>query len=308
MLTAAHLTEAIRNAEPSVAPENVLSEPLKRNTSGCLCWLAANLLVSEKDPANVTLAILAADHKISPVEAYCETVEMAMAIAENEGALVTIGIRPDRPETGYGYVEANLRASLSTVGGSKAYLVKKFHEKPSLDLATQYAETDGFYWNSGMFFWRLDTFLAEMERVAPLHFDVIHRLVPLLASGNQLGAERVFAELPDISIDYLLMERASKVAVVEATFEWDDVGSWDALSRYAVTDARGNTEFGDTVLVHSADCVVHNAAGDITVCMSGVYGLLVVVTDDAVLVCDRTQAQSVKDIVGKLKERGSSKL
>ena len=308
ILTAEHLTEAIQNSHPEVPYENILVEPLKRNTAGCLCWLAANLLVTEPDPEDVTLIILAADHRISPLAEFHRTVQDAIAIAENDGVLVTVGIRPNRPETGYGYIEADLQVPLATEKSTSAFRVKKFHEKPSLDLATQYSVDNRFYWNSGMFFWRLDIFLSELQRVAPSHYDVIDRLVPLLRDGDRLDAERVFAELPDISIDYLLMERATNVAVVEASFDWDDVGSWEAFARYIPSDIRGNATLGDSVLVQTADCVVHNKSENLTVCLSGVYGLLVVATDDAILICNKGDTKSIRDIVERLKDSNSEKL
>ena len=308
VLTAPHLTAAISSSEPIIRSENIVVEPLKRNTAGCLCWLAANLLVRESDPPNVTLAILPADHRISPLESFHETVAAALAIAENDGAIVTIGIRPDRPETGYGYVEADLAKPLESVNSCGAFGVLQFHEKPSVDLATEYVATEGFYWNSGMFFWRLDTFLTEMERVAPKHNAIIRRLVPLIREGNVKEAERVFSELPDISIDYLLMEHASNVAVVEASFQWDDVGSWDAISRYIEADERGNAALGDCVLVHTADCLVHNSSSNLTLCLNGVYDLLVVATNDAILICNKSEVQSVREVVAKLKTQGSTKL
>ena len=159
-----------------------------------------------------------------------------------------------------------------------------------------------------MFFWRLDTFLTEMERVAPKHNAIIRRLVPLIREGNVKEAERVFSELPDISIDYLLMEHASNVAVVEASFQWDDVGSWDAISRYIEADERGNAALGDCVLVHTADCLVHNSSSNLTLCLNGVYDLLVVATNDAILICNKSEVQSVREVVAKLKTQGSTKL
>lgn len=308
VLTAHHLAEVIKAAEPELPAENIVCEPMKRNTAGALCWLAATLMAREVDSDEVTLAILAADHKISPIEAFRDTVSAAMNLAERDGALVTIGIRPDRPETGYGYIEAELTNPLDASLECLAYSVNRFHEKPSLDLAAEYVATEGFYWNSGMFFWRLDSFLNELKRVAPQHHSVTCQIAALLREGDEKGAGRVFASLPDISIDYVLMERASKVAVVEATFSWDDVGSWDAVSRYMHADSRGNASFGDNVMVQTADCTVHNASTGVTVCLAGVYDLLVVATDDALLVCDKSQTQAVREIVARLKLQGSTKL
>lgn len=308
VLTAIHLADAITEWEPSIPVKNILCEPSKRNTAGCLCWLASNLLVHEQDPSKVSLAILAADHRIAPNEAFIESISSAMNLAEEGHALVTIGIRPTRPDIGYGYIESDLTRPIEVGEPAKAYHVTRFHEKPSSDLAAEYVATEGFYWNSGMFFWRLDLFLSELERVAPQHFAVTMELVPLLAEGNQAEAAALFATLHDISIDYLLMERASSVAVVEATFEWDDVGSWDAIARYVEQDVRGNASLGDNVMVNTADCMIHNTSKEITVCLSGVYDLMVVVTDDAVLICDKEQSQTVREVVAKLNERKSTKL
>lgn len=308
VLTSLHLEGAIQESEPNLASTNIICEPMKRNTAGCLCWLAANLLSQDLDPSNVTLAILAADHKISPIEAFHETIEAAMDLAETEGRLVTIGIRPDRPETGYGYIEADLMRPNLFSDSCLAYSVSRFHEKPSSDLAEEYVSTEGFYWNSGMFFWRLDVFLAELAKVAPRHFAVTCELVPLIRDGDLSLASRVFATLPDISIDYLLMERSTNVSVVEATFEWDDVGSWDAVARYMDTDVRGNTLIGDNVMVEATDCTVHNSTKGMTVCLSGVHDLLVVVTHDAVLICDKQKPPAVREMVTQLAAQGSTKL
>ena len=308
VLTASHLTESISLACPDVLAENILTEPAKRNTAGCNCWLAANLLASGVDPNECVLAILPADHRIRPDEAFRATAEAAFSIAEDSGALVTIGIRPTRPETGYGYIEIDQSVTPIMSNEQRWFQGLQFHEKPSHDLATTYVESHAFLWNSGMFFWRLDAFLNQLRRTAPKHFSIVNRLVPLIRDHKALEAERVFCELPDISIDYAVMERATHVAVVEAGFDWDDVGSWDALSRLVDTDARGNATIGDAVLVKSADCVVHNTSKELTVCLVGAYDLLVVATDDAVLICDKDDVQSVRDVVAKLRESGSAKL
>ena len=308
VLTDEHLAQSVLLAEPQIESSNLLIEPLKRNTAGCLCWLAANLLAMRVEPSETTLAILPADHRISPVDAYRQTIEQALKIAETTGAIVTIGLRPTRPETGYGYIESDIERSTGTSGQYPAFSVRKFHEKPDVSKAREYAGNPAFLWNSGMIFWRLDTFLSEIQRVSSLHYSVIQRLTPLIQARDVLEAERVFAELPDISIDFLLLEHALSVSVIVPPFEWDDVGSWDALSRYLDTDVHGNATIGDSVIVQSDGCIVHNESQNVTVCLSGVENLLVVATDDAILVCDKTRVQTVRDIVARLKERNSRKL
>lgn len=299
-----------RELEASVneaVPVQVVAEPLRRNTAGALAWLAATLLAEHGEPEGITIAVLTSDHRIEPPDAFRRDIEAALELAEREHAIVTIGVRPLRPDPSYGYLEIDLGETIE-LHGARAHPVRRFHEKPSPDLAREYAAAPDFLWNSGMFFWPLTVFLDEMARVAPRHLDVIHRLAPLIRDGDVLGAERVFAELPDISIDYLLMERASRIFVVEADFEWDDLGTWGALARYLQTDTRGNSAYGDCVLHHSADCVVYNDAPDVVTCVSGAYNLLVVVTADAVLVCNKDQPESVREVVAALRERGSETL
>jgi len=308
ILTAEHLAQSILLSDSELSAQNLLIEPLKRNTAGCLCWLAANLLAKGVEPGETTLAILPSDHRISPLEQFRETVGHAMDVAEKSGAIVTVGLKPIRPETGYGYIEAELSRDSGDQSSSYAYPVKQFHEKPAPEVAELYASNPAFLWNSGMFFWRLDTFLSEIERVAPLHFSVIQRLVPLIEMGDILQAERTFAELPDISIDYLLLEHAPNVLVLQAGFDWDDVGSWDALARYLDTDGLGNATVGDSVIEQSQGCIVHNESQNLTVCLSGVENLLVVTTDDAILICDKSRVQTVRDVVSRLRERNSRKL
>lgn len=303
-----HLVEPLLAHDPNLTPERILAEPAKRNTAGCLVWVAANLLAQGNEPSQTTLAIVTADHKIQPVTEFRKTLNAALEIAEAHQKLVTIGIPATRPETGYGYVEADPQRPIALSSEVEAWSVQKFHEKPSSELAQVYAETPVFFWNSGMFFWTLAAFMEAFQQVSPVHHDVMLRVAEALKLGDRSAAERAFCDLPDISIDYALMERASNVAVVRATFEWDDLGSWDAVARSMPQDERGNAVSGDAILLHSADCMVHNAASDQIVTLIGAYDLMVVVTDDAILICNREQAQSVREAVAELKKRGSAKV
>ena len=304
---AAHLREPMLHALDDFTAERILTEPAKRNTAGCVVWTAANLLAKGIKPEEVMLAMVPADHRIVNEDGYQRTLQTALHIAETTDALVTIGIPTTRPETGYGYIEANFAQPISG-GAARAFPVTKFHEKPSEALASNYVTQEEFYWNAGMFFWRLSSLLSELNHTSPKHHDALLEIAQYLASGEEQQAEELFCTLPDISIDYALMEGAKNVAMVEAAFEWDDLGSWDALDRYMVKDARGNSFVGDAILLHSADCMVHNESKNMTVCVLGGYDLMVITTDDAVLVCNRDQAQSVRAVVDELKRRGSEKI
>jgi len=303
VITAEHLKEPIQAVIPQIPAANVIAEPMKRNTAGCLTYMVATLRARYGDAA-ISMAVVTADHLIGPESAFQLDVRLALDIAETEGGIAIIGIPPSRAETGYGYVEIEPTA----IPGKSAFAAKQFHEKPNQELADEYVEDGNFLWNSGMFFWTLDTFTDELSRATPAHGEVLQRLIPQLSTDDAAGAARTFSELSDISIDYALLEKASKISVVKATFSWDDLGSWDAIGRFLPTDDHGNAASGDSVVIASENTMIHNASAGLTVAISNVSNVLVIATDDAVLVVDRDHAQSVKLIVNELKARNSPKI
>lgn len=295
-----------------VAPANVLVEPAKRNTLGCLCWAAASLIAREME--NPTIAVLTADHLIADEEAFRNCVKSACQTAEETGGLVTIGIRPLRPETGYGYVEvgAQLVSTSSGVeadeGDSQAYKVASFHEKPTAEIAEQFVASGRHYWNSGMFFWTLDAFLKALALAQPEVERLTAQMANALQRGDRETAVLKFEEIPNISVDYALMEKASEVYMVPATFGWDDIGAWDALCRTLPADDAGNAVFGDAELVDTEGSIVYSDVEGLTIGVVGMKDTVVVATGDAVLVVPKDQAQRVREIVAKLKESGSDKV
>lgn len=307
--TAPHLVGPSQAHLIGLPAANIQAEPHKRNTAGCLVWVAANLLAKDPDArAKVSMAVLAADHRISPDDGFQATVSKALDVAENHNSIVTIGIKPDRPETGYGYIEVDQTSANQGDDRVVIRAVKQFREKPDAATAEQFLASGGFLWNSGTFFWTLDTFLTELENAAPELYQATLRLADLLRTGDSQGASEAFAALPSISIDYALMEKARKVAVAQAAFDWDDVGAWDALDRSLPTDEQQNVGRGDVVSVDSKSCIVVNDHPGITTCLLGVEGLVVVVTEDAVLVCPKERAQDVRAVVEALKNKGVPKV
>ena len=283
----------------AVVPEaQVLAEPLKRNTLGALVWSVAALLAEGNAP-ETSVAILTADHRIAPPAAFRACVEDALAVAETEGGLVTIGIRPDRPETGYGYIEADLSARRGA-----GYIARSFREKPDLETAKTFLAAGSFLWNSGMFFFTLGDFGAALAETQPEARIVLDEIVVALKAGNHNVAKWHFEGLKNESIDYAVMERASKVSVVPSRFDWDDLGAWDALERSMPLDIAGNVNEGETILIDSSGCVVYNDVKTKTVAVLGMTDVIVVCTDDAVLVCPKTEAQRVKQIVQTIGNRG----
>ncbi len=280
-----------------VPPGQILVEPAKRNTLGCLCWAAAQLSVHFGD--DVTMAVLTADHRIGEPDRFRARVELAMAVAESEGALVTIGMPPDRPETGFGYIETDP----GTEHPAGVFRTRSFREKPDRATAEAFLAQGGFYWNGGMVFATLPTFFKELEAAQPEAFEATRTMIQALGEGDAASAERAFETLPNISVDYALLEKSPRVMTVVADFPWDDVGSWDALERSFPADEAGNVAVGDVICIDAEGNIVYSDADRMLVGIVGLKDVLVVVTPDAVLVCPKKDAQRVKEIVAEVKSR-----
>ena len=287
-------------AETALAPGialDYLLEPVGRNTAPAIAVGA--LRIREQFGEDATMLVLPSDHLIRDSVAFADAVKSAVRLAE-QGYLVTFGIAPTGPETGFGYIEADQSRKL----GAEGLAVRRFVEKPSREKAEEYLASGGYYWNSGMFCFRVGDFLAELARSAPEVSDAV------LAAWQATSREQVpvaidpaaFARIADISIDYAVMEKAERVAVVPGKFDWSDIGSWQALGELVPADAEGNRVQGDAVLVDSKDCFVQS--DDRLVATVGVQNLLVVDTPDALLIADRSRAQDVKTVVQRLKASG----
>ncbi len=301
------LTEPIRKALPQMPHENVIAEPAKRNTAACLALAAAHLRVRHGDTP-VAMAVLTADHKITDVERFRQTVDAALSFAEQSTTLVTIGVRPTRPETGYGYIEIDTKLANAEGPPSTADIrpVACFREKPDFATAREFATSGRHLWNSGMFFWRSDAFDAGLANHMPALAAAVPILVEAIKAGDPATLQRAFEALEDVSIDVGLLERAANVHVIPASFGWDDVGAWDALSRTRECDASGNVATGEPVLIDAQNCIVYNEAGAdrMAVAVIGVNDLVVATTPDAVLVCARDRVQDVRRAVAELRRTG----
>jgi mannose-1-phosphate guanylyltransferase len=293
---------AARRMLRALPPENFIVEPCARNTAPCV-GLAA-LHVAARDPKGV-VAMLPADHHIERPKAYRDALAAAAALAER-GAIATIGIRPSRPETGYGYLALGprLAARGARRGGAAAHKVERFVEKPDVVTAARYLAEGGYLWNSGIFVFRADVILDEIRRAMPVlgeQLDVIGGALRTPAYKRTL--KRVFPDCPSISIDYGVMEKSKRIAVVPADFGWSDVGSFAALSDVRPTDDLGNVAEGDALVIDGRNDVVV-AAGGRPVAVVGLDDVIVVDAGDAVLVCRRDRAQDVRKAVEELARRG----
>lgn len=275
---------------------NVLIEPVSRNTAAAI-GLAALELKRRSGDENAVFAVLPSDHHVTDIDSFLKTLLIAKEVALQD-YLVTIGIRPRYPETGYGYVERG--EPLASLGYQGVHRVARFVEKPDLQTAARYLESGKYYWNSGTFVWRVGTLLAAMREHLP---QVYQGLEEIERSGFDPSVmARVYEGFPDISVDYGVMEKASRRAVVLGEYGWSDVGSWSALGELLESDERGNVAQGEVVALDCSDSILHSERG--LLAAVGLHEMIVVATDDAVLVCPKEKAQDVREIVKRLGERG----
>jgi mannose-1-phosphate guanylyltransferase len=297
VVTSERHSGATRQQLPDLPPENVLAEPAARNTAPCVAWAAAH--VSARNP-NAVMMVLPADPHIGDETAYRELLTRASKAAA-EGGLVTIGVKPTRPETGYGYIECG--AELSS-GVNK---VQRFVEKPDAARAQEFVKDKRFLWNSGMFFFRADKVLEEYQRQLPdLHAFAVGYREQASASVAQSYVIARYAELTSISIDHGIMEKAADVRVVPGAFGWYDIGSWTTAWELASKDADGNAVLAEASVVESKNCYVRANAGKL-VALIGVEDLVVVDTEDALLIMPRERAQDVRRVVEDLTKRDAKK-
>ncbi len=255
------------------------------------------------------MGVLTADHRIPDTEPFVQTVGKAMDCAEQNEGLVTIGIKPTRPDTGYGYIEVDCGTGCLPSGDSMQKAVR-FIEKPDPEAASEYLSSGRFFWNSGMFFWRLSSFQNEFGKANPVMAETLEDLTDALSENSEERAARIFDALPNISIDYALMEKARCVYVVPGNFAWDDLGTWTSIERTFPKDGDSNVAVGSPVLLDTSDSIVYNAPGAsrMAVGLLGMKDVVVIVNDDAVLVMPKDRAQDVKKVVLALRDRNFTQL
>lgn len=297
VVTAENQAALVRATLPDLPAENVLAEPEGRNTAPCIGLAAFEL--ARREEASVQV-VLPADHVIHPADAFRRTIAAAAEEAESADVLVTFGIRPDHPATGYGYVETG--AVLGERAGIAVHAVERFVEKPDLERAREFLASGRFLWNSGMFVWRTDAIWRALER----HLPAVPSGLARVAAGADL--REVYGSLPRLPIDTAVLERADNVRMLPIDYRWSDVGSWAALPEIHEADAAGNWRvLAEGALLVSEDasgCVGYaDQAGEL-IALVGVRDLVVVRAGRATLVCHRDRAQDVRAIVEKLKREG----
>ena len=287
--------EATMEQLPEVPPRNVLREPAARNTAPCVGLAAIQIL--EQDPDGI-MFVMPADHVIQTEEAFAAAARKAVETIEGDDSkLVLFGVIPTFPATGYGYIE---RGDLISSAAPRLYSVNAFREKPHRTLAEEYLRDGRFFWNCGIFCWKAQTIIDLLKQ----HQPELHAGLMRIASGihDDRGTEVIADEFPNlksISIDYAVLERAQNVVVIEAPFQWDDVGSWLSLPRLNGSDAEGNTIDGPFCGVDTQGCIIRTT-DDHLIATLGLRNMIIVHTSDATLVVDAAQSERIKEILSQL--------
>jgi mannose-1-phosphate guanylyltransferase len=305
VVTNRQLVEPVRRQLPQVPAAAIIGEPCKRDTAPCI-GLAAGILV-RRDPEAVML-VAPADHVISPDDAFQDAIRQALKIVDSDpGRIITFGIRPTYPAESFGYIERGLPVSDAgndVPAAAGAYPVARFREKPDIETARQYLAAGNFYWNSGIFVWRAQTILDALRQYEPQMYEHLAAIAEA-ADSPRFGdvLDHQFEAIVGKSIDFAVMEHYDQVSVIEAPFQWDDVGSWQALARLHGTDEQGNTLVGRNLALRTTNTIVRSDDQHLVVTL-GVDNLIVVHTPDATLVVDKDDEQSVREAVKLIEQRG----
>jgi mannose-1-phosphate guanylyltransferase len=286
-----------------IDPSRVLGEPFRRNTAPCLAYGTFRIL---KENPDAVITVTPADHLIVKEEQFCEVIKSCYSFAEANDGLITLGIKPDRPETGYGYIQADQKKPVK--GYDNLLKVKTFTEKPDIDLAKVFIESGDFFWNSGIFIWNIKSILSALEKHMPdtYHvFDEGRNLYGTKQEKNFVG--KTYAECRSISIDYGIMEKADNVYVMCTDIGWSDLGTWSSLSEHSAVDKKGNALVRGEVFVYESKGNILNIAPGKVAVLQGLKDFIIVDSDDVLLIVKRDDEQNIKQYLEDVKKATDEK-
>lgn len=284
--------ELVRQQLPEIPEENILCEPVGRNTAPCIGLGAVHMRKKYED---AVMYVLPSDHLIKYTSIFLSTLTDAGEVAEQGENLVTLGITPDCPETGYGYIKFLPDQMLG-----RAFEVDRFVEKPDLETAKEYVASEQYLWNSGMFIWKVSTILKNLETYLPETYQGLNRIADAIGTEEEeLVFEKEFSAFQSESIDYGIMEKAKNIYILSGSFGWDDVGSWLAVGRIKKSNEFGNVINGNAVTVDTKNCIIQG--GKKLIATVGIEDIIVVDTEDALLICEKDSAGNIKKVLENLK-------
>ena len=299
VVTGQNLKAEVMRQLPEIPRENIIAEPFGRNTAPCIA-LATTVINKREKGQPVVMAILPADHLVKDVKTFQEILKTAAQYAAKSDTLVTLGIKPTYPETGYGYIQRT--DQVIELEGQKIYPVKTFAEKPNIETATRFLGSGDFYWNGGIFIWSSKTILKEFEEQMADLYDALPGIAEKVDTpAFDVEVLKVYSATKSISIDYAIMEQAEKVSVIESDFEWNDVGSWEAVFNLSEKNNKNNAIHSDYAIEIDSHNNYFYSESKKLVAAVDVDDLIFVETADSILICKKNSSQRVKEIVDKLK-------
>lgn len=300
IVTSAEYVPLVKQQLPEVAAENIVAEPSKKNTAPCIAYIAFKLF--KKDPKAVMIAT-PSDNLILEQDEFQKTAATALKFVDHINALVTIGVKPTHPNTGYGYIQHETAAAAPDI-----YQVKTFTEKPNKELAETFIASGDFLWNAGIFTWKVKNILAAFEKHLPEMYEVFAAEKDKFNTAEETAAiEQIYPQCTNISIDFGIMEKAENVYVIPATFSWSDLGTWNSAWDNMEKDYFGNAVVGKDVVVVDADnCMVHVPDNKL-VLLQGMHDYIIVDTKDVLMICKKDQEQEIKEYVAEIKRNKGDK-
>ncbi len=290
VVTSAAYAQLVRQQLPEIPVSNILLEPCRRNTAPCIAYVSWR--IKSQDP-EADIVVSPSDHVVLNQQEFQRVVTSALNFTAETDAIVTLGMKPTRPETGYGYIQADL--SVACARNREIYQVDAFHEKPDLEKAKSYIAQKNFFWNSGLFVFRVGTIINALRIFAPEISEIFENLLPVYGTDREQQAiDERFPDCPSVSIDYAVMEKADEIYVFPADFGWSDLGTWGSLREQSPRDIQGNAVIGQKVtLYESRNCIIH-AADERRVVVQGLDGYIVAEKDNTLLICRLADEQLIR--------------
>ncbi|MCR5779555.1 MAG: mannose-1-phosphate guanylyltransferase [Bacteroidaceae bacterium] len=290
VVTSARYADLVHEQLPEIPVSHILQEPCRRNTAPCIAYVSWRIK-AENPQANIVVS--PSDHIVLSVPEFQRVITSALSFTAETDSIVTLGMQPTRPETGYGYIQADM--SVASPRNKEIYRVDTFHEKPALELAEKYIRRKNFFWNSGIFLFRVSTIVNALRIYSPEIAEIFEPLLPIYGTPEEQEViDREFPRCPSISIDYAVMEKAEEIFVFPASFGWSDLGTWGSLHEQSAKDANGNVCIGQRIdLYESQDCIIHTTQ-ERRVVVQGLDGFIVAEKDNTLLICRRSEEQRIR--------------
>ena len=295
VVTNAKYADIVKEQLPDMPRQNILCEPCRRNTAPCIAYVSWR--IKSKDP-KANIVVTPSDHVVMNVPEFQRVVSECMAFTQDSDAIVTLGMKPTRPETGYGYIQADL--SSPSLRNKQVFRVDSFREKPDLPTAEQYIKKNNYFWNAGIFIWNVSTIVNAFRVYQPKLAKIFEALLPVYGTEQeQAMIDEQFPKCENISVDYAIMEKAEEIFVCPADFGWSDLGTWGSLLTQSHRDLYGNAAIGpDVRLFESHNCIIHTTQ-EKRVVVQGLDGYIVAENDDTLLICKLSEEQRIKQFSGE---------